>query len=77
MMQDMRSAPKDGSLILLHCSDCGRAIYGYWYTSPMVKWWRSVAGGWINHAVGWEPAPSTREELQAIYRFHTIGRIDL
>ena len=52
-MKPMRSAPKDGTLILIHRGTEGPPIIGYY-----ARWWKSFDNLWINSAVGWEPLPA-------------------
>lgn len=52
----MRTAPKDGRLILVDRGPEGPPCTAYWCRKG--KWWRDlVTGGWSNHAVGWTNFP--------------------
>jgi hypothetical protein len=57
-MNDIKTAPKDGSIILIHRGSEGPPVAGFWHGNPMVKWWQAVAGGWVNSVEGWEPFPT-------------------
>lgn len=58
-VKPLKTAPKDGTMILLHRGAEGPPVAGYWHSCPKVKWWRQVSGGWCNAAMGWEPYPSS------------------
>ena len=57
-MRPMKTAPKDGSLILIYL-DGGGYQMGYWYSGPKNKWWMSPYQGWVNDGVGWDYLPGT------------------
>jgi hypothetical protein len=53
----MRSAPKDGTIILIRQRFHRDFVAAYWHRCSMVTQWRALADGWVNESVEWLPLP--------------------
>jgi len=59
--KNMRNAPKDGRLILIDTfPEAQQPVAAFWSG----KWWRSPAGGWVNHGKRWMAFPVESNEAK-------------